>query len=207
MPDEGQQWLKTDYSQVEYRLIAHDAFCAGLKGADKVVHQYKTDPSTDFHKVIAQMTGIDRQFAKTINFGLAYGEGVAKLAVQLGLEIPGAENLLRTYHQNAPFIRPLAQMLSNMAGKDAEIRTLLNRKRRFNMWGKRQPNGEMLILPHAFPGATRAFLHKALNARIQGSAADIMKKAMVDIRGSGGEVVDVIDWQCATGLTVQCRHE
>jgi DNA polymerase I-like protein with 3'-5' exonuclease and polymerase domains len=186
LPDADHLWLKTDYSQVEYRLIAHDAFCAGLKGADKVVRQYTDDPSTDFHKVIAIMTGIDRPFAKTINFGLAYGEGVAKLATQLGLTISKAEVLLKKYHDQAPFIRPLSQLLSNMAGTDGEIRTLLQRKRRFNMWIKNQPNGAApLILPHKFPGSSRAFLHKSLNARIQGSAADIMKKSMVEVAESG----------------------
>jgi DNA polymerase I-like protein with 3'-5' exonuclease and polymerase domains len=184
LADTGHMWLKTDYSQIEYRLIAHDAFNAGLKGADKVVRQYTDDPTTDFHKVIAEMTNIDRQFAKTINFGLAYGEGVVKLAMQLGLP------LLKKYHNQAPFIRPLSQLLSNMAGVDGEIRTYLKRKRRFNMWSKRQANGEMLILPHKFAGAQRAFLHKALNARIQGSAADIMKKAMVEVAESG--VLEVI---------------
>jgi DNA polymerase-1 len=190
LSDPGQKWGKLDFSQIEYRLIVHDAASAGLRGADEVVHRYSTDPTTDFHEVVADMTGLERQSAKTINFGLAYGEGVDKLAMQLKLSRPQAEALLLKYHSKAPFIRPLAQLMSNMANAAAEVSTLMNRKRRFNMWGKRQPNGDYLVLPHRFPGSQRAFLHKALNARIQGSAADIMKKAMVDTVESG--VCDVL---------------
>ena len=190
LPDEDQSWYKVDYSQIEYRLIVHDAFCAELRGAADVVKRYREDPDTDFHEVIADMTGLERPQAKTINFGLAYGEGVAKLAYQLGLPMHEAEDLLKTYHNNAPFIKPLAQAFMGMAGSKGEIRTLMNRKRRFNMWSKdvRDPatgQRKPLILPHRFPGSRRAFTHKALNARTQGSAADIMKKAMVDVNKSG----------------------
>jgi DNA polymerase-1 len=185
LPETGQSWGKLDYSQIEYRLIAHDAYSAGLNGAEEVVRRYNDDPTTDFHDVIAKMTGLNRASAKTINFGLAYGEGVTKLAGQLRLSIPDAEDMLRRYHSNAPFIRPLAKMMSGLAGTQGEIRTLMQRKRRFHSWSRRQPNGELLVLDHYFPGSQRAFLHKALNARIQGGAADIMKLAMVRIYKCG----------------------
>lgn len=190
LPDEGQDWGKLDYSQIEYRLIVHDAACAGLPGAQDVVRRYVEDPDVDFHQVVADMTGLSRTSAKTINFGLAYGEGAPKLAAQLGLTLDEAEVVLRTYHRRAPFIRPLAQTMMGMASRDAEVRTLLNRKRRFNLWAKRQRDGTTLVLPHRFPGSQRAFTHKALNARIQGSAADIMKRAMVEVNESG--VADVL---------------
>lgn len=201
LPDEGQSWYKLDYSQIEYRLIAHDAYCAELKGAADVVQKYRDDPDTDFHEVIAAMVfgpnfkKEQRASAKTINFGLAYGEGVAKLAKQLGLSLDDAEDLLKQYHRNAPFIKPLAQGFMNMAAQQGEVRTLLKRKRRFSMWVKdvRDPATGMrkpLVLPHRFPGSKRAFTHKALNARTQGGAADIMKNAMADVWESG--IVDVL---------------
>jgi DNA polymerase I-like protein with 3'-5' exonuclease and polymerase domains len=200
LPEEGQVWYKLDYSQIEYRLIVHDAYCADLKGAAEVVQRYQDEPDVDFHDVVSEMVfgeartkeeaRSNRMFAKTINFGLAYGEGVDKLSRQLGLPRPEAEALLNLYHQKAPFIKPLAQAFMGMASSVGEVRTLMNRKRRFNMWAKdvRDPDtGERktLILPHRFPGSKRAFTHKSLNARIQGSAADIMKKAMVDAWESG----------------------
>lgn len=180
LPDEGMLWAKEDYSQIEYRLIVHDAAVLKLPGAEAVVKRYHEEAGVDFHQVVADMTGLDRQRAKTINFGLAYGEGKAKLAVQLGLSIEEAEALLRQYHARAPFIRPLAEGCMRQASREGEIRTMLNRKRRF-MWGKKNRDGEYVLLRRRVPGAERAFTHKALNARVQGSAADIMKKAMVEI--------------------------
>lgn len=188
LPDEGEQWYKLDWSQIEYRLIVHDAAFLKLRGAEDVVRQYLEDPDTDFHQALADMTGLSRSSAKTINFGLAYGEGVAKLARQLNLELEEAEQLINTYHAKAPFIKALLKGLMNQAAATGQVRTLLNRLRTFNTWvSRRRVDGEVIevFTRHRIPGARRAFTHKALNARIQGSAADLMKKAMVDIWKSG----------------------
>jgi DNA polymerase-1 len=190
VPEPNSHWLKFDWSQVEYRLIVHDAACAEYPGADEVVHRYRNDPSTDFHAVIADLTGLDRYSAKTINFGLAYGEGSKTLARQLRKSLAEAEVLLRHYHTSAPFIRPLSQYLSAIAGRKGVVETLLGRKRRFNKWSKRLQDGTLLVRPEYFKGSQRAFLHAALNARIQGSAADIMKLAMVKVAESGA--IDVL---------------
>ena len=180
LPEEGTRWAKLDYSQIEYRLIVHDAACLDLKGAPEVVDRYHNEAGVDFHQVVADMTGLSRQSAKTINFGLAYGEGRVKLAGQLGLTLDEADTLLRTYHSRAPFIRPLADFCMRSASRVGEVRTLLNRKRRF-LWGKENRDGTFFLSSKRFHGAQRMFTHKALNARVQGSAADIMKKAMVEV--------------------------
>lgn len=194
LPDAGHSWFKLDYSQIEYRLIVHDAHCAGLRGAQGVVDRYRNEPDVDFHQIVADMLGWEgdegRKKAKTINFGLAYGEGVDKLAGQLGVPRVVADVILKDYHRRAPFIKPLAQGFMGMASQKGEVATLMNRKRRFNMWAKeiRDPESgqrKQLVFPHRFPGSRRAFTHKALNARTQGSAADIMKLAMVDAWESG----------------------
>jgi len=185
VPDGG-FWWKLDWSQIEYRLIVHDAVCLGLSGAEEVAEEYRTNPDADFHAKVADMVGISRTFAKTINFGLAYGEGVVKLSRQLGLPMSEAEDLLGQYHRRAPFIRPLANKLMRDAIVDGIVRTLLNRCRRFDVWERKNwDTGEVLYTPHRIPGSRRAFTHKALNARIQGGAADIMKQAMVDVWESG----------------------
>jgi DNA polymerase-1 len=191
LPDEGQAWYKKDYSQIEFRLLVHDAEQLDLPGAGDVAEQYRTNPDVDFHLVVAEMAGLDRQKAKTINFGLAYGEGKDKLAAQLGLPIEEAEDLLRGYHKKVPFMRPLSQHCMGKAAKEGEIITLLGRKRRFNSWETTdRRTGKKTILRHPIPGARRAFTHAALNARTQGSAADIMKQAMVETWESG--VCDVL---------------
>lgn len=193
LPDAGQRWWKTDQSQVEFRLLVHDAVCARLPGASEIANRFRCDPTTDYHDEIAEMAELERGPAKTVNFGLAYGEGKDKLAVQLGLSIDDAEELLRKYHRKVPFMRPLINLFMNMAKTNGELRTLMNRKRRFDTWeltkwgkGKR----ESIYSKEQRRGWQRAFTYKALNARIQGSAADVMKKSMVDVWESG--VCDVI---------------
>jgi DNA polymerase I-like protein with 3'-5' exonuclease and polymerase domains len=189
LPDEGQRFYSLDYSQIEYRLIAHDAAVLGLPGADRVVKAYCDDPSTDYHAEVARMTLLPRSRAKTINFGVAYGMGVASLCRQLGVERDEGERMLALYNERAPFIRPLAQGLSRQAERTGEIRTLMNRRRCFP-WVFQKDGKDVFVYGNRPPYAKRAFTYAALNARIQGSAADILKHAMVDIWRSG--VCDVI---------------
>jgi len=137
-----------------------------------------------------------------VNFGIAYGEGVEKLCAQLNLSRQAGEKLLDAYHRGAPFMRPLIHRLMNLAERTGEIITLLGRKRRFNAWAlNKWKAGERTttILRHKVPGAKRAFCHKALNARTQGSAADIMKMAMVDVWESGAAA--------AAGIPLMTVHD
>lgn len=190
VPEKGQTWHKFDWSQIEYRLMVNDAAYFGFRGADKVVEKYRTDSNADFHQIVADMTGLPRDSAKTVNFGIAYGEGVKKLCRDLGLSLDNGQKLLREYHRRAPFMRPLTNHWMDRAETEPfEIRTLLGRRRTFHKWGIER-GGEFVVLDHRVAGSQRAFTYTALNARIQGSAADLMKKAMVDIWDSG--VVGVI---------------
>jgi DNA polymerase I-like protein with 3'-5' exonuclease and polymerase domains len=196
LPDQGQEWYSADYSQIEYRLIAHDAAKLNLRGSAAVVEAYKNDSGADFHQVISDMVfgqekdpekaSFNRKRAKTINFGIAYGEGVPKLCKSLGLSPEEGQKLMNAYHRRAPFIKPLSDGCMRQAASTGEIRTLLGRKRRFTAWSVwDREKKEFAVVYKRVPGARRAFTHAALNARIQGSAADIMKKAMVDVYESG----------------------
>lgn len=190
VPEKGQTWHKFDWSQIEYRLMVNDAVHFGFRGAEEVADIYKKDPKADFHQIVADMTGLDRSAAKTVNFGIAYGEGVKKLCRDLNLDMDEGQKLLREYHRRAPFMRPLTNHWMQRAESDPyEIRTLLNRRRQFNKWSI-EKNGEFIVLDHRIPGSERAFTYTALNARIQGSAADLLKKAMVQVWESG--VLDVL---------------
>ena len=127
IPEEGQRWFKNDWSQIEYRLIVNDAASLKLPGAQAVVDKYNSDQNADFHQIVADMTGLDRYAAKTVNFGLAYGEGVAKLCASLGLSKENSETLLSEYHRRAPFIKHLANGWMSIVARTGQIETLLGR--------------------------------------------------------------------------------
>lgn len=189
IPDEGRKWWSIDWSQVEYRIIAHYAAITNQPGADKVVESYLNDPNIDYHQMVALMTALSRDNAKTLNFGLAYGQGVDLLCSNLGVSRERGKQIIREYHDKAPFIRPLMNMVSERAGNTGLVKTLLGRQRNFNTFEKR--DGAKMVYSNTMqPGFKRAFLHKALNSLIQGSAADVMKKAMDDCEQAG--LFDVI---------------
>ena len=98
------------------------------------------------------------------------------------------ELLLREYHRNAPFMRPLIEYWMGVAHRKRQLRTALGRIRRFNKWELLRA-GKRIPLKSKVPGA-RLITFTAFNARIQGSAADMMKAAMSDIWRSG--VCDVL---------------
>lgn len=189
LADVGQKWYKIDWSQIEYRLIAHDAFTLGLRGAAEVVERYQ-DPEADYHQILADMTGLSRSRAKTINFGLAYGEGVAKLCAQLGLSFNDGDDLIRSFHRKAPFMKPLLKHFKRQASVEGRVITMFGRRRRYDRWVTRI-SGKEVYTNHRINGSSdRMGVHAGLNSRVQGTAADIMKKAMVEIYESG--VCDVI---------------
>ncbi len=185
IPEEGEQWWKFDWSQIEYRLIVHFAQLMKMTGAQGAVDAYNNDPKTDFHLLVAGMTGLGRGEAKNLNFGMAYGLGLEALCESLAVEIIEGRLIIDTYHQKNPYVRQLKNRMERAARERGYIRTLLGRRRRFNLW-EYQGN----LIDEYKPGARRAFTRNAMNSGIQGSAADIMKKAMVMIMRSG--VLDVL---------------
>lgn len=178
--EQGKRWWKYDWSQIEFRLAIHHAARMKLYGAQIVVDQYHNDPSTDYHAVVASITGLPRSSAKNINFGIIYGLGLDALAQQLGVSLETATRMYRDYMRRVPFVGRLRNAAMDTAAKTGIITTLSGRQRHFNVWEK---GG--VYYPHRVPGARRAFVHKALNARLQGDAADIMKAAMADAWDAG----------------------
>ena len=134
LPEEGYQWGSFDYSQQEPRLVVHYALKNKLPGADILGDAYNKDPATDFHKIVAEMAGITRTTAKTINLGLFYGMGKLKLAAQLNLDKDEARKLFNNYHSKVPFVRNLSQGLQDFGVKTQLIYTLEDRFCRFNKW-------------------------------------------------------------------------
>jgi len=189
IPEEKCKWGCFDYNQQEPRLVVHYASLQNLYGVDEVVESYKNEDA-DFHKIVADMADIPRTQAKTINLGLFYGMGKNKLQAELGVSKLQAADLFRTYHAKVPFVKMLMDATMKRAQDSGKIRTLLGRLCRFHLW---EPNqfGIHKALPHDQallehgPGIRRAYTYKALNRLIQGSAADMTKKAMIDLHKEG----------------------
>ena len=189
IPEEGCTWGCFDYSQQEPRLVTHYASLDGLYKVNEVLDAYN-DGEADFHQIVAEMANIPRSQAKTINLGLFYGMGKNKLQAELGITKEDAESLFRTYHDKVPFVKMLMESVSRRAQDRGYVRTLLGRRCRFPLWepnqfGIHKPlKHEEALLEHG-PGIRRAFTYKALNKLIQGSAADMTKKAMVELYKEG----------------------
>ena len=195
LPEVDHKWGCFDYSQQEPRLVVHYAattepICFD-ESVTKIVEEFKND-SVDFHKTVAIMANISRDQAKTINLGLFYGMGKAKLQAELGLNSKEeAENLFNQYHTNVPFVKELMNKTSAHAQSSGSIGTLLGRRCRFNKW---EPATFGMHTAMSFEEAERtygrgrirrAMTYKALNKLIQGSAADMTKKAMLDLYNEG----------------------
>jgi DNA polymerase I-like protein with 3'-5' exonuclease and polymerase domains len=189
IPEEGCTWGCFDYSQQEPRLVTHYAALDGLYGVDEVLDSYN-EGEADFHQIVSDMANIPRSQAKTINLGLFYGMGKNKLQAELGVSKEDAEDLFRTYHDKVPFVKMLMESVMRRAQDKGRVRTLLGRRCRFNLWEPNQfgihkaLSHEDALAEHG-PGIKRAFTYKALNKLIQGSAADMTKKAMVDLYKEG----------------------
>jgi DNA polymerase I-like protein with 3'-5' exonuclease and polymerase domains len=190
LPEEGCHWGCFDYSQQEPRLVVHYAGLHKFPTVYDVIDAYENDSSTDFHQTVADMAKIPRSQAKTINLGLFYGMGKAKLQAELGVSKDKAAELFDQYHAKVPFVKQLMNSASNRAQERGQIRTLLGRLCRFHLW---EPNSfgmhkamlhEDALREHG-PGIRRAYTYKALNKLIQGSAADMTKKAMLDLYKEG----------------------
>jgi DNA polymerase I-like protein with 3'-5' exonuclease and polymerase domains len=189
IPEEGCQWGVFDYNQQEPRLVVHYATLQNLSGIDEVLEAYKKGEA-DFHSIVSEMADIPRTQAKTINLGLFYGMGKNKLQAELGINKERADELFKQYHHRVPFVKQLMNAVMQRAQFSGKIRTLLGRLCRFHLW---EPNqfGIHKALPHEAalaehgPGIRRAYTYKALNKLIQGSAADMTKKAMINLHKEG----------------------
>jgi DNA polymerase I-like protein with 3'-5' exonuclease and polymerase domains len=197
IPEEGCKWGSFDYSSQEPRLLVH--FASMVPSAirhpvvDEIVEEFNNG-DVDLHQMVADLANITRKQAKTVNLGIMYGMGVAKLADQLGISKTEAKDLIERHHSKVPFVKGLADLASKQGDRNGQIRTLMGRKSRFHLWepitfgaGKPLPYDDA-VKEYGGPGGKgirRAFTYKALNKLIQGSAADQTKKAMLDCYNEG----------------------
>ena len=201
LPEEGEQWAAIDFSQQEPRILVHYAHVYGqsrnlpLEGASDFVQAYNDDPNTDFHTMVAEMANIPRKQAKVVNLAMMYGMGVGKLSEQLDISMDDAKSLINQYHKRVPFVKGLMNGVMNRLNdksSSGSIRSILGRKCRFDRWepdtfamNKALPYQEAVQEYGATTRLKRAYTYKALNRLIQASAADMTKKAMVDLYKEG----------------------
>ena len=191
LPEKDNTWFRLDYNQQEPRMLVHYARLRAIRGSKEACEAYH-EKDADFHTMVAEMAGIKRKIAKTINLGIMYGMGTFKLGQMLGLNYNDATILLEKYHEKVPFVKGLMHEASKAVTYRGDIKTLLGRKRHFNFWEPsdsrlKWPNKEMPLrkedAEEIWKGRPlkRAYTHKALNALIQGASADLTKKAMLDL--------------------------
>jgi len=173
LPEEGHIWFDHDYSQQEYVVFTNYTKDPNL------VEGYMADPPVDIHSMVAKMMGVERDpTAKRMNLGILYGMGKAALAGHLGVSEQQAAAWQREYHTQFPYARPFLKQAEARAKSRGFVKTLLGRRRRF---------------------PDRRFAHKAGNAVIQGSSADVTKLKMVEIDEYFESEGDIF------GLMLQCH--
>lgn len=222
MPEEGEQWASIDYSQQEPRILVHfaSALQGGktnrvMKGVDEFVDGYINDPDMDFHSMVADMADIPRKQAKTINLGMMYGMGVNKLADQLDVSKEEAKELTNQYHDRVPFVKKTMDAVSKTLQDNKRggyIMSILGRKLRFNLFEpasfgvhKAMPYEEARAHYGDHTNLKRAFTYKALNRLIQASAADMTKRAMVDLYQNHG-VIPLLQIHDELAISVKTRE-
>jgi len=212
LPEEGERWYAIDYAAQEPRLTVHFASLMDYPGALEMVQRFQQNPATDLHQETAELMGVKRKDAKTINLGIAYGMRALKLCRQLGLptefiqlrdretqqeitvEVAGPEGkrLMEQHHTKVPFISKLFDDAQRRAEERGWVRTFGGRLARFNLWEPDQrvrraftPALRYDDAVQRYGAVKRAYTYKAMNKLIQGSAADMIKLAMVALAQEG----------------------
>lgn len=177
IPDEGQTWGSLDYEQSDFRFFAH------YTQSPPLIEAYDNDPTSDFHQMVGDLTGLPRSMdpdikgnAKQLNLGLVFGMGQGKMAQEMGLPyetrynekwgkeylLPGEEaiEIFETYHKMVPGVQEFLSKASSVARSRGHIISLMGRHMRF-------PKGQ--------------FVHKAGGYLFQSATAEAIKTQMVAV--------------------------
>ena len=174
IPSPGNILLAVDYSQVELRITAHmsgDAAMIAAFQADQDIHA--ATASAIYSVALDQVTKEQRRHAKAINFGLIYGMSAFGLTRTADLTLGEAEDFVEAYFAQFPSVKAFLDGLRKQALEKEYVETLLGRRRYFH--GLKTQTNQLVRSRQ---------LREAINAPIQGTAADIMKLAMLDLSGA-----------------------
>jgi DNA polymerase I len=168
----GKILISADYSQIELRVLAHIADIQALKDAfEEGLDIHAMTASEMFGVPVEGMPSDVRRRAKAINFGIIYGISAFGLANQLGIERSVAGDYIKTYFERFPGIRDYMDEQKRRVKKDGFVSTLFGRKINFPNANSHNPS-------------ERSFVERAsINAPIQGTAADIIRRAMIRMEG------------------------
>ena len=168
--DEGKKIISADYSQIELRLIAE------ISGEQNMIKAFQNGEDIHastaaklFNIPLEDVTKIQRSQAKTVNFGIIYGQGAFALAEQTGLSRTEAKKMIDSYYETYPRLKEYMAEQVKKAQDFGYVETILGRKRHL----KDINSSNFVVKAHAE--------RNAVNAPIQGSAADIIKLAMIKI--------------------------
>ncbi len=168
----GHAIVSADYSQIELRIMAH---LSGDPALVKAFHEgadiHKATAADIFGVPVADVTSDQRRYIKAVNFGLIYGMGAFGLATQLGIERGAAQQFIEKYFQRYPGVADYMQRTRELARAQGYVETVFGRR----LW-----------LPdiRAAGGPRRAAAERAaINAPMQGTAADLIKLAMIEVQG------------------------
>jgi DNA polymerase-1 len=168
--ESGHRILAADYSQIELRIMAH------LSGDERLLAAFAS--GQDIHRATAAevlgippeaVTGEQRRSAKAINFGLIYGMSAFGLARQLGIDRSAAQEYVDLYFSRYPGVRAFMDRIRAEARANRYVETLLGRRL------------YLTDIDHSNQGRRAAAERTAINAPMQGSAADIIKRAMIAV--------------------------
>ncbi len=148
-------WAKVDYSQIEYRFLAH--FACG-PGSEELRAAYNSNADQDYHQFIMDLTGLKRRYAKNLNFGVAFGMGAPHMAELFGWTVEYCREVLGIYHARAPYVRSTIEDVERVAKRRGWIKTFLGRRSHLK-------------------DKSKAYI--MFCRLLQGSAADLMKMTML----------------------------
>jgi DNA polymerase-1 len=174
--DEGWKLVAADYSQVELRVMAHIAEDPGLLGAFERGEDIHAATAAAVQGVpLDEVSKDQRRIAKSVNFGLSYGQSAFGLAQQTGMSREEAAQFIKTYFEKYPGVREYIDRTKRQAAEQGYVETLLGRRRYFHNLA-------------AMRGPERGRAEReAINMPIQGTAADILKIAMIHLHRTLGE--------------------
>jgi len=161
VPRDGYKFIIADYSQIELRVVAY------FSQEPSMIETFKNNG--DIHQLTASMVGCSRSHAKNINFGMIYGLGPKNLAKDLGISVEQGKRYMDTFFGKYSRLNSYISEVQTIGYFRGYALTLANRKRRFK------------IVKNMTKGETEAIKRRLINTTIQGSAADLMKIAMVRI--------------------------
>ncbi len=187
LPQEGWQLISADYSQIELRILTH------LSGEQVLIDAYNN--GDDVHALTARLllekeeiSADERRLGKTINFGVIYGMGAQRFAREAGVGQAQAKDFLAKYKQRYPRVFAYLELQERLALSRGYVETILGRRRPFHfdpgglgrLLGKDPLEIDLEVARRA--GMEGQQLRAAANAPIQGSSADIIKLAMVQLQ-------------------------